>query len=354
MLVSGNSGAGLVSEELVGKLRRLSLEVDRAKPAAAPSRRTKNAGTAAACLAIATALFLAGRYSSATVSAESPSSSGVAATATAAAPPRSLLSASGYVVAKRRATIAAQVTGQIRSIHVQQGQHVDRGQLLARLDSASARAAFENAGASAAAADAAVSKLNAQLESANENRQRVEALFARGFATKRELTSARTSAAAASADLLQARAMGAASAASASGAGVTLSRYDIRAPFSGVVVDLNAQPGEVISPVSAGGGFTRTGICTIVDMTSLEVEVDVPEAYIARVVPGMPVSGALDAFPRERLAGHVLAIVPIADRGKASLKVRIKIDRAPAQMMPEMAVRVEFEEAGARAARKGG
>jgi HlyD family secretion protein len=352
MFSSGASGAGYVTEELVGKLRQLSLGVDRATPLAPEPRPIGRIGLIVASLLVAAGVFVAGRYTAGNIA---PSVSAQAQPDTAAekpVPAHSALTASGYVVATRRATIAAQVTGQISSIYVQQGQHVQKGQLLARLDGDSARAAVANANASAAAAAASVRKLEAQSQEAADNRARVETLFNHGFATKRDLGAARASAASLAAEIEQARAAHAASAASLTGAGVTLSRFDIRAPFSGVVVDLNAQPGEVISPVSAGGGFTRTGICTIIDMNSLEIEVDVPEAYISRVAAGMAVTGTLDAFPADRLSGRVLAIVPVADRGKASLKVRISIERAPLKLMPEMAVRIQFDEAATQRPKK--
>ena len=102
----------------------------------------------------------------------------------------------------------------------------------------------------------------------------------------------------------------------------------IRAPFSGVAISKDAQPGEMVSPVSAGGGFTRTGICTIVDMKSLEIEVDVNESYINRVTAGQPVTAVLDAYPDWQIPARVITTVPTADRQKATVLVRIGFDRA--------------------------
>src|SRR6185503_10582472 len=129
---------------------------------------------------------------------------------------------------------------------------------------------------------------------------------------------------------------------------------EIRAPFAGVVTSKNAQPGEMISPMSAGGGFTRTGICTLVDMASLEFEVDVNEAYINRVRPGQPAEGVLDAYPDWRIPAHVITIVPTADRQKATVMVRIAIDVRDPRILPDMGVKVSFVEPrreGAPAAR---
>ena len=116
----------------------------------------------------------------------------------------------------------------------------------------------------------------------------------------------------------------------------------LRAPFAGVVVTKNAQPGEMISPISAGGGFTRTGICTIVDMTSLEIEVDVNEAYIQRVKAGQDVNAVLDAYPDWQIPAEVIAIVPTADRQKATVRVRIGFRERDSRVLRDMGVKVAF------------
>lgn len=333
-----------MTAELVGKLRQLNLDVERADPVTFQERRGPRAWAIAAALGSAAALFAggylaAGRTSAAAEARAAPSP---AAAAAAPAPAQGLLTASGFVVARRRATIAAQVTGQVRSILVQQGQKVSRGQLLAQLDNASAVASLAHADATTAAARGGVIRLEAELAAARENAARIGALHERGFATKRDLTAVQASEASLAAQVAQARANVRGSVASGSGARVGLNRFDIRAPFAGVVVDINAQPGEMISPVSAGG-FTRTGICTIVDMDSLEVEVDVAEAYISRVREGQAVTARLDAYPELGIKGSVLAIVPIADRSRASFRVRIKLDKLDPRILPEMAVKVEFQ-----------
>jgi HlyD family secretion protein len=124
----------------------------------------------------------------------------------------------------------------------------------------------------------------------------------------------------------------------------------IRAPFAGIVTSKNAQPGEMISPISAGGGFTRTGICTIVDMQSLEIEIDVNESYINRVEPNQPVEATLDAYPDWKIPCKVIAIIPTADRQKSTVKVRVGFDKLDPRILPEMSAKVAFHEAALPAA----
>jgi RND family efflux transporter MFP subunit len=116
----------------------------------------------------------------------------------------------------------------------------------------------------------------------------------------------------------------------------------IRAPFAGVALSKDAQPGEMVSPVSAGGGFTRTGISTIVDMSSLEIEVDVNESFINRVTPGQKVEATLDAYPDWRIPAHVITIVPTADRQRATVLVRIAFEQLDPRILPDMGVKVAF------------
>jgi len=116
----------------------------------------------------------------------------------------------------------------------------------------------------------------------------------------------------------------------------------VRAPFAGVVTEKAAQVGEIVSPLSAGGGFTRTGVGTIVDMDSLEVEVDVAEAYIGQVRADMPAEAVLDAYPDWKIPAHVIAVIPAADRGKGTVKVRVALDQKDARLVPDIGVRVSF------------
>ncbi|MFT3728970.1 MAG: efflux RND transporter periplasmic adaptor subunit [Terricaulis sp.] len=238
------------------------------------------------------------------------------------------LVASGYVVARREATVASETTGRLVEVRVEEGQHVRRGQVIAVLSPTLAQAQFNGARARAAAADADVAEAQRQLN-------RTTTLSQQGFASDAALTAAQSR-------FDQAQAQRNAAHADAASAGAQLGYFQIRAPFDGVVVDKAAQVGEMISPLSAGGGFTRTGICTIVDMTSLEIEVDVSESYIARVHEGQKVEANLDAYPDVTFPAHVIATIPSADRSKATVRVRIGFDQLDPRILPEMAISVRF------------
>lgn len=244
------------------------------------------------------------------------------------APAAGGLVASGYVVARRQATVAAEVTGRLIEVRVEEGQKVSRGEVLAVLESTLAEAEVASAEARAAAADADLAEARRVLE-------RTRPLAEQGFATNAALTDAEARVAAL---LAQRNALNS----DAERAAAQLLRYEIRAPFDGVVVDKAAQPGEIISPLSGGGEFTRTGICTIVDMASLEVEVDVSEAYIARVFQDQQVEAVLDAYPDMTLPAHVIATIPSADRSRATVRVRIGFDELDPRILPEMAISVRF------------
>jgi len=238
------------------------------------------------------------------------------------------LVASGYVVARRQATVAAEVTGRLLEVRVDEGDQVRRGQVLAVLEPTLARADLNSARARAAAADADLAEARRQLT-------RTQQLSRQGFASDAALTAAQSR-------FDQAQAQRNAAAAEANSASAQLARYEVRAPFDGVVIDKAAQAGEIISPVSAGGGFTRTGVCTIVDMSSLEIQVDVSEAYIARVSQGQHVEAVLDAYPDVTFPAHVIATIPAADRSRATVRVRIAFDNLDPRILPEMAISVHF------------
>lgn len=293
-----------------------------------PSLAVLGAGALALLLLGGAVGWLAKPAPKAAVTAEAPAASSDAADA---APIRAGgLTASGYVVARARATIAAEVTGKVLEVRVEEGQAVRRGQVIAVLDSSVARADTLTARAAVAAAAAESAEAQRGLTRASE-------LAQRGFVSDANLKTAQARAEAAAAQLAQARAQ-------SSRANVQLGKFEIRAPFSGVVIDKAAQPGEIISPLSAGGGFTRTGICTIVDMDSLEIEVDVNEAYIARVSAGQKVEAVLDAYPDNVLPAHVIATIPTASRDKATVRVRIAFDSKDARILPDMAIKVTFLE----------
>jgi RND family efflux transporter MFP subunit len=254
----------------------------------------------------------------------------------------SVLNASGYVVARRRATVSSKVTGKVVDVFVEEGKAVRRGQVLARLDDSQVRSALAVAEAQLAVARRGAAEDQARLREAELTRDRRAALLKEGVVGKAELDSAE-----AEVDSLRARIALSQEQIRVAESQVQARRTDlddmvVRAPFDGVAISKDAQPGEMISPVSAGGGFTRTGICTIVDMSSLEIEVDVNESYINRVQPGQPVEAVLDAYPDWRIPAHVITTVPAADRSKATVKVRIGFEKLDDRILPDMGVKVAF------------
>jgi RND family efflux transporter MFP subunit len=180
---------------------------------------------------------------------------------------------------------------------------------------------------------------------------RTQTLSQKNFATEAELTKAQARVGVLSAQLRQAQSQLETARIDAKRSGSMLDKHKIRAPFGGVVVDRSAQPGEMISPMSVGG-YTRTGICTIVDMDSIEIEVDVNEAFIGRVRPGGAIEAVLDAYPDWIIPAHVINVVPTANREKATVKVRIRVKDKDPRILPDMAVKVTFEDAAAASARK--
>jgi len=259
------------------------------------------------------------------------------------------LIASGYVVARRKATIAAEVTGKVVDLLVDEGMVVQAGQVLARLDDVLADKDYALAQARAEASEAAMTAIAADLADAERILSRTQTLSGKNYATEADLTKSQARAGVLRAQLRQAEAQLAAARLEAQRYGEVLGKHRIRAPFAGVVVDRSAQPGEMISPLSAGGGFTRTGICTIVDMDSIEIEVDVNEASIGRLHAGTRVEAVLDAYPDWRIPGAVIAIVPTANREKATVKVRVGMDVKDARILPDMAIKVTFLDDGAPA-----
>jgi RND family efflux transporter MFP subunit len=253
-----------------------------------------------------------------------------------------LLNASGYVTPRRRATIAAKITARVNEMLAEEGMQVEPGQVLARLDDSDARARLASAKADREATAAALGDLRVNLANAERELARQEELYKRGLVAEQARDQARTLV-----DSLKARLALVREQVQASEARVQVAQQDldnciVRAPFAGVVVSKDAQRGEMVSPVSAGGGFTRTGIATIVDMSSLEVEVDVNESYIARVSTGQPVTAVLDAYPDWQIPAKVRTVIPTADRQKATVKVRATFDQLDPRILPDMAVKVTF------------
>ncbi|MGI9203321.1 MAG: efflux RND transporter periplasmic adaptor subunit [Woeseiaceae bacterium] len=254
----------------------------------------------------------------------------------------SVLDASGYVVARRQATVSSKIAGKVLEVLIEEGMTVEKDQVVARLDDSTQRAQLALAEAQLGSAQAALDEVQAQLTQAELDLVRAEELSRRQLASAADLDAAR-----ANAETLRARLISGQENIVVARRSVDVSKDQmnntiIRAPFAGVVVTKNAQPGEMISPISAGGGFTRTGICTIVDMASLEIEVDVNEAYIQRVQSGQSVNAVLDAYPDWQIPAEVIAIVPTADRQKATVRVRIGFREIDGRVLRDMGVKVAF------------
>jgi len=267
-----------------------------------------------------------------------------AVTNQSAADQRGSLTASGYVVARRKATVAAEITGKVVETLVEEGMVVQGGQVLARLDDVLATSDLALSKSKVAAAAAAVNAIAADLRDAERIFNRLETLSQKSFASEADLTKAEARAGVLRAQLAQATAQLETAHIDVQHNAAVLDKHSIRAPFGGIVVDRSAQPGEMISPLSAGGSFTRTGICTIVDMDSIEIEVDVNEAFIGRVKAGGSVDAVLEAYPDWTIPAKVIAIVPTANREKATVRVRIAFNEKDPRILPDMAVKVKFHD----------
>jgi RND family efflux transporter MFP subunit len=264
-----------------------------------------------------------------------------------------LLNASGYVTPRRRATVAAKITARVLDVLVDEGMSVAEGQVLARLDDSDARRRLDAARTARDATAAAIGNLEVNLVNAERELKRQKELEESGFAAVQARDLAQTSVDSLRAQIVAAREQVKAAEASIAVAQQDVDNCTVRAPFGGVVVSKDAQVGEMVSPISAGGGFTRTGIATIVDMASLEIEVDVNESYIARVKPGQKVDAVLDAYPDWHIGSTVRTVIPTADRQRATVKVRISLERLEPRILPDMGVKVAFlaeETAGGQAA----
>jgi len=256
----------------------------------------------------------------------------------------SVLDATGYVTARRQATVSAKITGKVRTLLIEEGQRVAEGEVLATLDDAEARAEVDLRRAQVEAARAGLAEIRSALANAEREFERQRGLEASNLISASVLDATRTQAEALRARLASQQSEVKVTEETLQGARVQLDNTIVRAPFAGVVTVKAAQPGEMISPISAGGGSIRTGIGTIVDMDSLEIQVDVSEAYINRVQAGQPVEAVLNAYPDWRIPAEVIAIVPTADRSKATVKVRIALRTKDSRIVPEMGVRVAFLE----------
>lgn len=252
------------------------------------------------------------------------------------------LQATGYVTARRQATVSAQITGTLTEVLIEEGLYVRAGQILARLEDTAQVAALEQAKAQFNSSRALLAQYDAQVTQALRDLNRFEDLYVGHLVSQQSLETARTQAQILQAKVESRRREIDLASALVKGAQVQLDYTKVRAPFSGVIIAKAAQVGEIVSPVSAGGGFTRTGIGTIVDMDSLEMNVDVNESYINRIWADQSVKARLDAYPDWDIPSHVTAMIPAADRSKATVKVRIAIDQPDARILPDMGVRVSF------------
>jgi RND family efflux transporter MFP subunit len=253
-----------------------------------------------------------------------------------------LLNASGYVTPRRRATVAAKVTGLVQEVYAEEGLRVKNGQVLAKLDCSQPLAALNSAKADRDASGAALADFEVQLANANRELKRTESLQASGVSSQQQLDTARLAADSLKAKINLTRQQTGAAQARIAQAQQDVDNCTVRAPFDGIIVSKDAQRGEIVSPLSAGGGFTRTGIATIVDPTSIEVEVDVNESYIARVKEGQKVISILDAYPEWQIPSKVRTVIPTADRQKATVKVRVTFDQLDPRILPDMGVKVAF------------
>jgi HlyD family secretion protein len=259
---------------------------------------------------------------------------------------RILLNASGYVSARRGATVSSKVTGKVVEVLVEEGMKVEAGQVLARIDSSNVEKGLKLAEAQLESARKNLDETRANLDQAEREFRRVSQLATEKIASQSDLDRADAEAKSLAARLERQKADIAVAMSEVAVWRQQLDDTIIRAPFAGVVTSKDSQPGEMISPMSAGGSFTRTGICTIVDMSSLEIEVDVSENYINRVQSGQPVEATLDSYPEWRIPAKVIAIIPTADRQKATVKVRVGFEKLDPRILPDMGVKVAFQAAG--------
>jgi RND family efflux transporter MFP subunit len=255
-----------------------------------------------------------------------------------------VLNASGYVTARRQATVSSKFTGKVVEVLIEEGMEVEAGQILARLDDANVRTSFDLAEAQLNSTKSSLNETEALLKEAQSIYDRTKNLVEQELVSQAEMDRAQASKDSLAAQLARKKADVKVAERQVAVYTQQLDDTIIRAPFAGVIVAKNAQPGEMISPVSAGGGFTRTGIGTLVDMSSLEIEIDVNETYINRVEAGQKVVAMLDAYPDWSIPCNVIAIIPTADRQRATVEVRVGFDELDPRILPDMGVKVAFQD----------
>jgi RND family efflux transporter MFP subunit len=333
----GNAGGSSDAGRLLGQLR---IDPAQRDGPVGSGKRSLRIALAVAAIALLVVAFGYWKWSSRALAVEVTA----AIAPSAAQGPGATLQASGYVTARRQATVSAQITGTIREVLIEEGEHVKAGQVLARLEDSAYQAGVAQAQAQLRVAESLVVQYEGQLAQAQRDSARGQDLVSRGLASRQSLELTQTQEATLGAQLQAQRRQAELAQAALRGAEVQLGYCTVRAPFAGVIVAKSAQSGEIISPISAGGGFTRTGVGTIVDMDSLEIEVDVNEAYINRVTAEQRAQAVLDAYPDWTIPAHVIAIIPTADRNKATVKVRVGLDQKDPRILPDMGVRVSFLE----------
>ena len=325
-----------------------SLKIDRSTPPPPASRKGLWIGLAVAGVVVllgAAGWFALTRDGGIEVRTADTVAIGAGGTASA-----SVLDATGYVVARRMATVSAKITGKVREVLIEEGQRVEAGDVMARLDPVDADAQRNLSASQLEAAQSQIVGTQAQLKEAEANAARLGALVAQKLVSRAQFEQAVAQRDSLRAQVATAQRNAQVARNSLAIASNGVDNTIVRAPFAGIIIAKSAQPGEIVSPLSAGGGFTRTGIGTIVDMDSLEVEVEVGEAFIGRVKPGMRTETVLNAYQDWKIPGKVIAIIPAADRGKATVKVRVGLDAKDARIVPDMGARVGFLEAAKPAA----
>ena len=314
------------------------LRIDRTEPPGPGSARIWIIVAALVAIAAATGGWFWRRSSDIPVRVVAPQPVADAGAASAG----SILDASGYIVARRQATVASKITGKMVELDIEEGDRVQEGQVIARLDDSNVRAALAAAHAQLDFAKAGLAETEVNLANARRDFDRQTSLVKGHFVSQAALDNSKTSMDALTAQLATQRSNIEVAQRNVEVADRNLADTIVRAPFTGVVTVKAAQPGEIVSPLSAGGGFTRTGIGTIVDMDSLEIQVDVNENFINRVEPAQKATAKLNAYPDWQIPGHVIAVIPTADRSKGTVTVRIALDQKDPRILPEMGVRVSF------------
>jgi RND family efflux transporter MFP subunit len=287
-------------------------------------------------------LILLGGYRLLSDSAPLPVKVQMARMATVDSSSASVLDATGYVVARRQANVSSKVTGRVLEVLVEEGASVEKNQIIARLEDVNAKRSFEVSKAEMDAAKAQVNEVRAHLAEAKLNFDRHNTLMQKKLVSQSAFDAAKANYESLRAQLNNREEMVNVNEKLLAQQKQNLEDFILRAPFAGVVITQLAQPGEMISPISAGGGFTRTAISTVVDMTSLEIAVDVKESYVQRVNAGQLAEAVLEAYPEWKIPAKVIAVIPIVDRQKATVKVRVAFQSLDPRILPDMGVKVSF------------